>query len=82
MTITSFHAVRRKMSRTQWRVLHWTGIYFLWFTVTDTYYYELTYYDDIQIIDYIYFAAGILAFAVRPAAWLAQRVRRLAAQPS
>lgn len=78
MTITSFHAVRRKMSQTQWHVLHRTGIYFLWFTVVDTYYYELTYYGDIQIIDYIYAAAGLLAYLMRVAAWTRLRVMQLA----
>lgn len=69
MTITSFHAVRRRMSLMQWRVLHKTGIYFLWFTVASTYYYELTYYNDRQIIDYIFAAAGLLAYLMRVAAW-------------
>ena len=78
MTITSFHAVRRKMSQTQWHVLHRTGIYFLWFTVVDTYYYELTYYGDIQFIDYIYAAAGLLAYLMRVAAWTRLRVMQLA----
>ena len=69
MTITSFQPVRRRMSLMQWRVLHKMGIYFLWFTLVDTYYYEITYYDDRQIIDYIYFAAGVLAGILRVTAW-------------
>jgi DMSO/TMAO reductase YedYZ heme-binding membrane subunit len=36
MTITSFLPVRRRMSPTLWRVLHKTGIYFLWFTVASS----------------------------------------------
>jgi DMSO/TMAO reductase YedYZ heme-binding membrane subunit len=78
MTITSFHPVRRRMSPTLWRVLHKTGIYFLWFTVVSTYYYELTYYGDIQIIDYIYFTAGLLAYLMRVAAWGRLRVMQAA----
>ncbi len=74
MTITSFLPVRQRMNPTVWRVLHKTGIYFLWFIVVDTYYYELTYYGDIQIIDYIYLAAGLLAYLMRVAAWGRLRV--------
>jgi hypothetical protein len=69
MTITSFLPVRSRMNPLAWRVLHKTGIYFLWLTVASTYYYELTYYGDIQVIDYIYLAAGLLAYLMRVAAW-------------
>jgi sulfoxide reductase heme-binding subunit YedZ len=69
MTVTSFFPVRRRMSQLTWRALHKTGIYFLWFTVADTYYYELTYYNDRQVIDYIFAAAGLLVFLMRVAAW-------------
>jgi hypothetical protein len=74
MTITSFFPVRRMMNPLHWRVLHKMGIYFLWFTVADTYYYELTYYGDIQVIDYIYAAAGLLVYLLRVAAWGRLRV--------
>ena len=33
-------------------MLHKSGIYFLWATVWTTYWYELYYYDDRQLIDY------------------------------
>jgi sulfoxide reductase heme-binding subunit YedZ len=79
MTITSFLTVRRRMNRTHWRILHKVGIYFLWATVASTYYYELTYYGDIQTIDYIYFAAGILVYLVRVAAWFRTRPALVAA---
>jgi sulfoxide reductase heme-binding subunit YedZ len=65
MTITSFFPVRRRMNPLAWRTLHKTGIYFLWFTVADTYYYELTYYNDRQVIDYIFAAAGLPVFLLR-----------------
>jgi len=74
MTITSFHSVRRGMSRMQWSILHWTGIYFLWYTVASTYVFEITYYEDRQVIDYIYTAAGLLAYFMRVAAWSRSRV--------
>jgi hypothetical protein len=66
------------MGRTQWRVLHWVGIYFLWYTVAATYYDEITYYQDRQVIDYIYAAAGGLTLVLRIAAWAKFRVNRLA----
>jgi hypothetical protein len=69
MTISSFFPIRRRMNLLTWRALHKTGIYFLWFTVVITYYYELTYYDDRQVIDYIFAAAGVLAYLLRVAAW-------------
>jgi len=78
MVITSFHPVRRKMNRKVWRVLHWSGIYFLWYVVADTYRYELFYYDDRQIIDYLYAVAGLTALLVRVAAWVQSRWARRA----
>ena len=78
MVITSFYPVRRKMNRRVWRALHWVGIYFLWYTVADTYYYEITYYDDRQVIDYVYVSVGVLTLFLRVAAWLRLRVMRLA----
>lgn len=69
MTLTSFRGPRRWISSRQWKWLHKVGIYFLWFTVWDTYRYELYYYDDIQLIDYVYFWIGLLAFGTRVLAW-------------
>ena len=69
MTISSFFSIRRMMNLLTWRALHKTGIYFLWFTVVITYYYEITYYDDRQVIDYIFAAAGVLVYLVRVTAW-------------
>lgn len=78
MTITSFYPVRRRMSTMQWRVLHKMGIYFLWFTVVDTYYYEITYYTDRQIIDYLFAAAGVVVYLLRVAAWARLRIMQTA----
>ena len=69
MTVTSFFPVRRQMSALQWQVLHKAGIYWLWFTIAETYYYEIAVYDDRQIIDYIYFAGAVIAYLFRVAAW-------------
>jgi len=69
MAVTSFRPVRRKLSPKHWRTLHKIGIYVLWGTVWSTYWYELYYYEDIQVIDYVYYWAGFLAFALRIVAW-------------
>ena len=37
MTITSFFPVRRKMNRKVWYVIHWIGIYYLWWDMELTY---------------------------------------------
>jgi len=75
MTITSFMPVRRKLNPNQWRMLHKTGIYFLWGTVWSTYWYELYYYDDIQLIDYLYYWTGFAAWGLRVCAWSKKRLR-------
>jgi hypothetical protein len=69
MTLTSFMPVRRKMSSKQWRTLHKGGIYFLWATVWSTYWYELYYYEDIQLIDYVYYWTGFATWGTRITAW-------------
>ena len=69
MVATSFKPVRRKLKPKNWRTLHKTGIYLLWGTVWSTYWYELYYYTDIQVIDYVYYWAGFLAWSTRIVAW-------------
>ena len=76
MTITSFGFGRSKLSPKQWKILHTGGIYFIWFVVWTTYWFELFYYDDIQFIDYLYYWAGFTAWALRMAAWTSKRMRR------
>lgn len=82
MTLTSFQPWRSKLSAGQWRILHFSGIYFLWATVWSTYWYELYYYNDIQFIDYIYYWAGLAAWSLRVLAWTKKRIRgRTSASP-
>jgi len=76
MTITSFRFGRSQLSPKQWKILHTGGIYFIWFVVWTTYWFELFYYDDIQFIDYLYYWAGFTAWAVRMAAWTLKRMRQ------
>ena len=76
MTITSFRFGRSKLSPKHWKILHTGGIYFIWFVVWTTYWFELFYYDDIQFIDYLYYWAGFTAWALRMAAWTLKRMRQ------
>ena len=76
MTITSFGFGRSKLSPKQWKILHTGGIYFIWFVVWTTYWFELFYYDDIQFIDYLYYWAGFTAWASRMVAWTLKRMRQ------
>ncbi len=76
MTITSFRPGRQLLSARQWKLLHKTGIYFICFVVWTTYWFELFYYDDIQIIDYAYYWAGFVAWGCRMAAWTKKRMPR------
>jgi len=69
MTWTSFMPIRRRMNGAHWRTLHKVGIYFLWGTVWSTYWYELYYYDDIQLIDYVYYWLGFGSWLLRIYAW-------------
>ena len=49
------------------------GIYFLWGVIWSTYWFELYYYEDIQVIDYVYYWAGFAAWGVRILAWSKKR---------
>ena len=73
MTLTSFRFGRSKLSSRQWKLLHKSGIYFIWGVLFSAYWYELFYYDDIQIIDYVYFWLGFAAWAIRMVAWSKKR---------
>jgi len=77
MTITSFFPVRRKINAKVWYVIHWIGIYYLWYIVELTYWEEITIYDDGQIIDYIYVTLGGLAYLSRVAEWSRIRLQKL-----
>lgn len=76
MTLTSFRFGRSKLSTRQWTILHKGGIYFLWGVVWSTYWFELYYYEDIQVIDYAYYWAGFAAWGIRMLAWSRKRALR------
>lgn len=69
MTVTSFQVTRRHMKPKTWRLLHLSGIYFLWAYAFSVYWWALFYYADPTPIDYVFYWAGFLAWALRVAAW-------------
>jgi len=77
MVVTSFHFGRKHLSSKQWKLLHKSGIYFLWAYPFSTYWWSLcnglSCYENPVPLDYVYYWCGFLAFAVRIAAWGKQR---------
>ncbi len=69
MVVTSFHFGRRFLNAKQWKLLHKSAIYFLWAYPFSVYWWNLSYYENPQPIDYVFYWSGFLAFAVRIAAW-------------
>jgi DMSO/TMAO reductase YedYZ heme-binding membrane subunit len=73
MTITSFQATRRRMQPKTWRLLHLSGIYFIWAYAFSTYWWALFYYANPVPLDYAFYWCGFLAWALRVAAWNKKR---------
>jgi sulfoxide reductase heme-binding subunit YedZ len=69
MVATSFEFGRRHLSAKQWKLLHRSGVYFLWAYPFSVYWWDLFYYPDPEPIDYAFYWGGFLAFALRIAAW-------------
>ncbi len=77
MVLTSFRFGRRFLTPRQWKLLHRSGVYFLWAYPFSVYWWNLHYYQDPEPIDYLFYWAGFIAFALRIFAW--GKKRRLAA---
>jgi len=73
MVLTSFRFGRKYLTQQQWKLLHTSGIYFLWAYPFSVYWWNLSYYENPQPVDYLFYWAGFLAFAARIAAWGKQR---------
>ena len=73
MVITSFRFGRKHLSAKQWKLLHKSGLYFLWAYPFSVYWWNLSYYKDPVPIDYVFYWGGFLAFALRIAAWSKKR---------
>jgi len=69
MVVTSFQFGRKYLSPMQWKLLHRSGVYFLWAYPFSVYWWNLSYYENPQPIDYVFYWTGFLAFALRIAAW-------------
>lgn len=80
MVLTSFRFTRKRMNPGTWRLLHLSGIYFLWAYAFSVYWWALFYYEDPLVIDYIFYWGGFLAWALRVAAWNRKRLMRGAGQ--
>ena len=73
MVVTSFHFGRKYLSSKQWKLLHKSGIYFLWAYPFSVYWWNLFYYENPLPIDYVFYWSGFLAFTLRIAAWSKKR---------
>ncbi|MDJ0879172.1 MAG: hypothetical protein QNI86_11205 [Halieaceae bacterium] len=72
MTVTSFKRGRQMFTpkAKQWKLLHKTGIYFLWAYAFGTYWYSVFYYDNPDWVHYLYYWLGVAALSLRIAAWV------------
>ncbi len=73
MAVTSFMPVRRHMTPGQWKLLHKSGMYFLWAYAFSTYWWSLYYYPNPAPLDSLFYWAGLTAWALRVAAWSKKR---------
>ena len=78
MTVTSFPSGRRLLKPKQWRLLHLSGIYFLWAYAFSVYWWAIFYYSNPVPLDYIYYWAGFAAWVLRAAAWTKKRTKTAA----
>ena len=78
MVLTSFRFGRKYLDPAQWKLLHRSAVYFLWAYPFSTYWWNLSYYPDPQLKDYVFYWAGFFAVASRIAAWGTIRMRATA----
>lgn len=69
MVVTSFRFGRKYLNSKQWKLLHRSGMYFLWAYPFSVYWWALFYYGNPVFIDYVFYWAGFTAFALRIFAW-------------
>ena len=75
MVVTTFQAGRMWLTPPQWKLLHKSGMYFLWAYPFSVYWWNLFYYQNPQPIDYVFYWSGFLAVALRIFAWGARQHR-------
>jgi DMSO/TMAO reductase YedYZ heme-binding membrane subunit len=76
MVVTSFRFARKHLTPKQWKLIHKSGLYFLFAYPFSVYWWNLSYYENPEPIDFVYYWGGFLAFALRIAAWSKQRLQR------
>ncbi len=77
MVLTSFKFGRSRLTPKQWKLLHKTGIYWLWIYAWSVYWFNLFYYDyDAVLLDYVYYWGGFVAWSLRMLAWARKRSRQ------
>ena len=69
MVFTSFQFGRKLLSQKQWKLLHRSGMYFLWAYPFSVYWWGLYYYGNPTLLDVVFYWTGFAAFALRIAAW-------------
>ncbi|MEM7433201.1 MAG: hypothetical protein AAF351_14870 [Pseudomonadota bacterium] len=74
MVITSFRWGRKWLNPQQWRLIHLSGLYFLWAYPFSTYWWTLSYYGNPLVHDYLFYWLGFTAFALRIVAWGKKRL--------
>ena len=83
MVLTSFKFGRSRLTSRQWKLLHTSGIYWLWIYAWSVYWFFLFYYQDPAVLlHYVYYWGGFLAWSLRMCAWSKKRWRQSTAQPS
>ena len=75
MVLTSFQVVRKHLTLTQWKLIHKSGLYFLFAYPFSVYWWNLSYYPNPEAIDYVYYGMGFFAFLSRIAAWGKKRLQ-------
>jgi DMSO/TMAO reductase YedYZ heme-binding membrane subunit len=78
MVVTSFKSGRRPLTSKQWRLLHLTGLYFLFAYPFSVYWWNLYYFENPTSIDYVFYWMGFVAFTLRIAAWGSKRLKEAA----
>jgi sulfoxide reductase heme-binding subunit YedZ len=73
MTLTSFRFGRKHLSPRNWKLLHKSGIYFIWAYAFSVYWWALSYYPNPVLLDHVYYWGGFLACVLRIAAWARKR---------
>ena len=76
MVLTSFKFGSKMVSPSQWRIIHKTGVYFLWAYPFSVYWWSISYYGNPPMIDYIFYWLGFLAFLLRIIAWAKVKIQK------